>query len=144
MSCRTTTTTTTFSRCNTQATNTNALSNINRENNGMHRQRRDHHHHHLCASERRRRRHSTTVASSSSHRSQRRIPIRVSVWPLTRAAVHCYSELLERCDEHAVYVTYRGLVYVPSIFQFGFWICFWVPVAPFWPPCFWWASLWRG
>ena len=78
MSCgRTTTTisTTTFSRCNTQATNTiNALSNINRETtHGMHRQRRDHHHHHhhhhLCASERRRRRHSTTVASSSSHSS---------------------------------------------------------------------------
>ena len=59
------TTTTTFSRCNT-ATNTNALSKINREN-GMHRQRREHHH--LCASERRRRRHSTTVASSSSHSS---------------------------------------------------------------------------
>ena len=79
MSCgRTTTTisTTTFSRCNTQATNTiNALSNINRETTHgiLHRQRRDHHHHHhhhhLCASERRRRRHSTTVASSSSHSS---------------------------------------------------------------------------
>ena len=79
MSCgRTTTTisTTTFSRCNTQATNTiNALSNINRETTHgiLHRQRRDHHHHHqhhhLCASERRRRRHTTTVASSSSHSS---------------------------------------------------------------------------
>lgn len=67
-----TTTTTTFSRCNTaqKATNTNAFSSniINREKNGMHRHRRDHHHH-LCASERRRRRHSTTVASSSSSSS---------------------------------------------------------------------------